>query len=108
VSKRKEKVSNIIVMCQKEKKVVKKLSKSCQKVVKKLSKKLSKNCHKVVKKLKKLTKGSARYHRSFYESREAMSKEKKKDFWCHRRVKVPKCVTSISILRGQYGYLLHF
>jgi hypothetical protein len=34
-------------------KVVKKLSKSCQKVVKKLSKKLSKSCQKVVQKLLK-------------------------------------------------------
>jgi hypothetical protein len=74
---------SIVSHCVKKKKKVgkklaekkKKLSKNCQKFVKKVVKK-------VVKKLKKLTKGSARYHWSFYVSREAMLKEKKKDFWC--------------------------
>jgi hypothetical protein len=87
VSKRKKKLSKSWPKRKKScQKVVKKLSKSSQKVVKKLSK----SSHKVVKKLKKLTKGSARYHWSFYVSREAMLKENKKDFWCHRRVKVSK------------------
>jgi hypothetical protein len=57
-----------VTLCHKEEKKVGQKKK-------KLSKKLSKSCHKVV---KKLTKGSARYHWSFYVSREAMLKEKKK------------------------------
>ncbi len=97
-----QKEEKVVKRC---KKVVKKLSKSCQN---KVVKKLSKSCHKVVKKLKKLTKGSARYHWSFYVSREAMLKEKKKDFWCHRRVKVSKCVTSISILNWRIWVLVAF
>jgi hypothetical protein len=48
------------------------------------------------------------YHWSFYVSWEAMLKEKKKYFWCHRRVKVSKCVTSISILNWQIWVLAAF
>jgi hypothetical protein len=85
-------------------KVVKKLSKSCQKVVKKLSK----SCHKVVKKMKKLTKGSAWYHWSFYVSREAMLKEKKKTFGVTDMSKCQNVSHLFPFSIGEFGYLLHF
>jgi hypothetical protein len=93
-----------VTLCQKEKK-------SCQKNEqneKKIVKKLSKSCHKVVKKMKKLTKGSAWYHWSFYVSREAMLKEKKKTFGV---TDVSKCQNVSHLFPfsiGEFGYLLHF
>jgi hypothetical protein len=62
-----------------------KRKKSCQKVVKKLSK----SCQKVV---KKLIKGSAMYHWSFYESREAIERKNQQ-----RGIVVPRPSASASL-----------